>query len=111
MKSIPRLAWLSMLAVVLCGCSEKLTYERFQTISVGDSPQTVEAILGKPWMKSINDQAWVYQNVDRGINAVIYFQDSQVTSKKWGDATHGLQGDSLITTPGESKETHIREIK
>lgn len=111
MERIKRLALLAVFAAALCGCEQKLTYHRFETISQGDSPQVVEATLGKPWMKGINDQAWVYQDIDRGINAIIYFEDGKVSGKKWGDAAHGIQGDPAAFSPGESKETHIRQIK
>ena len=111
MKSTTRFVLLSAIVLALGGCAQKLTYERFQTICPGDPPEAVQAILGKPWMKSVNGQAWAYQDTDRGINAMIYFQDGRVTSKKWGDPVHGIQGDPAVTAPGESKETHIQEIK
>ena len=94
-----------------CGCTEKLTYERFQTVSDGDSPQVVESTLGKPWMKSIGDQTWVYQDHDRLINAVIYFQDKKVIGKRWADAQHGIEGQPSVSQPGESREIHMRQIK
>ena len=94
MERIKRLALLAVFAAALCGCEQKLTYHRFETISQGDSPQVVEATLGKPWMKGINDQAWVYQDIDRGINAIIYYsskifesagavKDAAFTSSAW----------------------------
>ena len=108
---VSRLVPVAALALLACGCEQKLTYERFQTISQGDSPQVVENTLGKPWMKSIGDQAWVYQDQERGINASVYFQDGKVVRKKWGDAAHGLQVDPSVSQPGESHEVHMRQIK
>jgi hypothetical protein len=106
---VSRLALLAILALALCGCTQKLTYDRFETISDGDSPEVVRAMLGKPWMKT--PQAWSYQDFDRGINAVIHFQDNKVVAKQWGDAKHGIQGQPSELAPGESQETHMRKIK
>lgn len=110
-SSTLRITFVAAVALAVAGCGEKLTYERFQTIRDGDSPEVVESILGKPTMMAIGGQTWAYQDFDRGIIAQIYFQDSQVVGKKWGDAEHGIQGDPAITAPGESSETHMRQIK
>lgn len=106
-----RLVPLAALALLACGCEQKLTYERFQTLSVGDSPEVVETTLGKPWMKGVGGQTWVYQDQDRGISASVYFQDAKVARKKWSDPDHGLQGDPAVNQPGESHEIRMKEIK
>lgn len=102
---------LVVLAALACGCSEKLTYERFQTIRNGDSPEIVESTLGQPAIRGAGDQTWVYQDYDRGINAVIYFHDAKVTDKKWSDAERGIQGQPAVSRPGESRELRVREIR
>jgi hypothetical protein len=99
------------LAVITCGCEQKLTYERFQTIRDGDSHQVVEATLGEPWMRSIGDQTWVYQDQHQRINASVYFQDAKVVGKRWCDPSHGIQGTPSVSQPGESHQIEMREIR
>ena len=109
--TILRLIPLAALAALACGCGEKLTYERFQTIHNGDAPRVVESTLGKPTIRGIGDQTWVYQDYDRCINAVIYFQNAQVADKKWSDLQRGIEGQPSVSQPGESRKVHVREIK
>lgn len=112
MKStIFKLTPVAVLAFMACGCGEKLTYERFQTIRTGDSPRVVEATLGKPTIRGIGDQTWVYQDYDRCINAVVYFQEAKVLDKKWSDLHRGIEGNPAVSQPGESREIKVREIK
>jgi hypothetical protein len=112
MKStIYRLIPVAILGFMACGCAEKLTYERFQTIQTGDSPRVVESTLGKPTIRGIGDQTWVYQDYDRCINAVVYFHEAKVSDKKWSDMQRGIEGKPSVSQPGESREVHVREIK
>jgi len=112
MKStLCRLIPVAAVLALACGCGEKLTYERFQTIRPGASTHAVEATLGKPTIRGIGDQTWVYQDYDRCINAVIYFQDAKVADKKWTDTQHGIQGGPTVSQPGESHELRVGKMK
>jgi hypothetical protein len=82
---------------MMWGCS-KLTYERWQTIQEGESPEAVRATLGEPLEKL--DMRWMYMNADRGIVADIYFDEGRVIGKTWSDPERGHQG----------KSPHVREI-
>lgn len=109
-KTIVTTVLASAVALLACGCAEKLTYSRFETVSDGDSPEAVEATLGKPWQRT--DQAWIYFDEDRGITASVYFDEAKVIGKEWADAEHGMQGKSpRVNQPGESHEIRAKEIK
>jgi hypothetical protein len=111
MKSVLfRIIPIAALALIACGCEQKLTYERFQTIREGDPPEVVESTLGDPWMRGVGDQTWVYQDRHRRINASVYFQDAKVVAKKWSDPQRGIEGTSVVQ-PGESHQIEMREIK
>jgi len=109
-----RLSWKRwfMVAVVLaaCGCAETLTYERYEMINTGDSPEVVQATLGKPLTKT--DMTWAYNDYDREITAFIYFQDDKVSGKRWDDPEHGQQGGNPnVNEPGDADELNIQQIK
>ena len=77
---------------LFAGCTEKLTFERWQTIHDGQSPVAVEQVLGEPWQK-LPDQ-WTYQDHDRHITAHIYWNDDgeKVICKQWYDPANGWHG-------------------
>ncbi len=108
---VRRLIPVATLALLACGCGEKLTYERFQNIRSGDLSRVVESTLGKPTIRGIGDQTWVYQDYDRCINAVVYFQDGKVTDKTWSDLKRTVEANPKVSQPGESHETHMRQVK
>ena len=93
-----------------CGCS-KLTYDRWQTIQVGQAtPEAVEATLGEPWKKA--DNTWVYSDTDREITATVTFKDNKVDGTEWTAPKHALEhrgGHPL--QPGESDHLHVQEVK
>ena len=104
-------AWMAVaLILTVCGCAEKLTYQRFQMIQVGDSSQVVDATLGEPWHKT--EPTWVYNDVERDITVRVYFEDGKVSGKRWDDPVHGSEGSNpRVSKPGDSEKQVIREIK
>ena len=96
--------------LVLTGCSQKLTYERWQTLHVGASPEAVELTLGEPW--KIADDTWVYSDDDRGISSTVTFSDSKMAHTQWHDPQHvGAEiGEKPALKPGESDEMKIQEF-
>ena len=97
-------------ACLLAGCAEKLTYERWQTVHDGMRPDAVRATLGDPWQTT--DQTWCYQNEDKGITAMIYFEGDKVNGKTWQCPQHGMQGSSPnVNQPGESEQLRFQTIK
>lgn len=107
--------WMGLLiAVVLMtafGCSQKLTYERWQTISVGNSSSTaVEATLGEPWKKA--GETWVYNDPDRGVTAMIKLRDDKVVGKEWADAKRGMETiGEQPDEPNEAEHLRIQQVK
>ena len=96
--------------MLLIGCEQKLTYDRWELICDGQSPDAVEATLGKPCEKL--DLNWMYMDMDRGITANIYFQDNKVTGKTWADPDRGMQGKSPnVNKPGDKEELKYQKTK
>jgi len=79
-----------LMGVLLCGCSKnKLTFENWSAIQIGDSHKTVEDILGEPWQATEN--TWLYYDKDKHIKAYIYLVDGQkVKGKTWSDPQRGI---------------------
>lgn len=101
---------LALILLAAVGCAQKLTYERWETIHDGEDYGSVESTLGDPFQQTA--ETWVYQDTDRGITAMVYFQNGQVIGKKWACPEHGMQGKSPhVNQPGESEEIIIRETK
>lgn len=98
------------LILVVCGCAQKLTYERWQTIHDGTTPEVVKATLGEPFQTT--EQTWVYQDSDHTITAFIYFKDGQVIGKQWKDLQRGIEGDDPhVKEPGESSTFKSQKIE
>lgn len=76
---------LSMLLVVAlvfaCGCAEKLTRPRYETIYIGQPAEQVEKTLGKP--DATTNETWTYIGRDPGRRAIIKFRDNRVVDKAW----------------------------
>lgn len=102
--------WVLASVLLIGGCS-KLTYDNWRAIDVGaDSPETVQAMLGDPWMEV--DQTWVYNDRDRGVTAMIKFEDNRVVGKEWADAKRGMETvGEQPDEPGESETLRIRQVK
>ena len=112
MNKIRLMKWISISAgLVLCGCAEKLTYERFQTIEEGvSSRDAVEATLGKPWQKTGSE--WIYHDPDRGITSSVFFEDDTVSGKTWADPDRGMVGQSPnVKQPGDADRTRVQKIE
>ncbi|HOW69271.1 MAG TPA: hypothetical protein PKY77_01620 [Phycisphaerae bacterium] len=96
-------------SLLLPGCSEKLTYQRWETIHDGMNPEAVEATLGEPWHKT--DKTWLYSDDDRGIYAHIYFDGGKVISKKWTSPEVGIKGRSPnVNQPGDAEEVKVQKL-
>lgn len=77
-------------AALLAGCSEKLTYERWQTLTLQSPKAEVETVLGSPnqWRK---DESWMYHNPDKQITVNVEFVGGDnVTYSQWVDPGHGM---------------------
>ncbi len=96
--------------LLLAGCAQKLTYERWELIREGDSAQDVQSILGEPMQRG--NTSWLYFDGDRNITADIYFQDDKVTGKRWSDPKHSFSGGSPnVKQPGDAEELRYRKRK
>ena len=111
MRTIRFKQWgLAAAVLVLCGCAEKLTYQRFETIHEGASRAAVEATLGEPWQTT--GQEWIYYDADRGITAHVYFDDEDVIGKTWADPERGMVGKTPhVSQPGEAEQIRVRKIE
>ena len=75
---------------LVAGCSEKLTYERWQTLTLQSPKAEVEAVLGDPNQYK-KDAAWMYHNPDQQITVNVEFVGgNRVTYSRWVDPQHGV---------------------
>ena len=83
--------WTSILSavVLVSGCQETLTYERFQMIREDVSTHDdVERTLGPPEHK-VGD-VWSWTDFDRHLTCNVYFDpQGKVAKKEWIDADRG----------------------
>jgi hypothetical protein len=101
---------LGLLGLMVVGCAQKLTYDRWEMVNQGQSKEGVEAILGKPVERL--DMRWMYMDADRGITADIYFDDAKVIGKTWADPKRGMCGQSPnVTKPGDAETHSFQKIK
>jgi len=101
-RALAKWAVVALGLVLLVGCAEeKLTFERWQTIHQGQSPEAVTQCLGEPWQK-MSDR-WVYEETDRHVSAKIYFNEdgTKVICKQWYDPDNGWQGKNPDELKGE----------
>lgn len=95
--------------LMVAGCAEKLTYERWQTINLGASPDEVEETLGKPWEREFG--TWVYYDSDRNVTATTIFgEDGKLMKKTWNSPDIQDEEGELITQPGQSEETNVKKF-
>jgi len=83
---------LVLAAVMLTvGCEQKLTYQRFELIHMGQTQLGVEKTLGDPLVK-MPDQ-WTWNDSDRSITAHVWYdKEGKVIAKQWFDPKHGMVG-------------------
>ena len=98
-RVLGKLAVAAFALAMFMGCAqEKLTFERWQTIHEGQSPEAVEQCLGEPWQK-MSDR-WIYEDTDRHVSARVYWNadGTKVICKQWYDPDndwHGKNPDEL----------------
>lgn len=82
---IRRWSWLVVTGVMVAGCAEKLTYERFSTITPQRSTEAqVVDVLGEPDDRAANQ--WIYSRFDRDLTVIVTFDDEGVVrQKQWMD--------------------------
>jgi hypothetical protein len=86
MRKPTRLLLLTPGLILLAGCANKLTRERFDMIRVElDGKEDVRLILGDP--KADFGDEWMYDDLDRHVSAIVFFDDrGKVAGKEWMDA-------------------------
>jgi hypothetical protein len=74
--------------VLLVGCEEKLTYERYRMLQRGvDTHEDVETVLGSKHLLYRSDREIVYQDNERAITANFEFdEDGKLVRKLWSQA-------------------------
>ncbi len=91
MKNLPRISaylfWAAALAAI-SGCS-KLTFERWQTLTLQSSKSEVEAVLGTP-NDVRTDTRWRWHDPDEQITCTAEFIGGDLlTYSQWVDPRHG----------------------
>jgi len=110
MNTWRRYAAVAALGVMICGCARQLTYERWNTLHNGATPEAVEATLGEPWQRM--DDTWLYHDRGRGITATIYFERDRMTGKQWADPDRGVVGSNpRVRQPGDAEELRVQAIE
>ena len=102
----------ALLAMLMIGCEEKLTHQRFQMVHEGQARDGVRATLGDPFADT--GTQFVYTDNDRGINATIYFNEKgEVIGKQWDDTQQGVHEgkDPRVNKPGDATSTKVRKIE
>ena len=75
---------------LVAGCSEKLTFKRWQTLTTQSPKGEVETVLGTPNQLEKADH-WMYHNPDKQITVNVEFVGGdKVTYSRWIDADHGV---------------------
>ncbi|MCK4342838.1 MAG: hypothetical protein KAY37_14065 [Phycisphaerae bacterium] len=75
--------------VVLTGCQNKFTKDRFEMITVGvDAREDVRLMIGEP-TSDLHDQ-WFYDDLDHHYSCLIHFDEAdRVCGKEWMDSVTG----------------------
>ncbi len=64
------------------GCGQKLTYERWRTVSIGAPTDAVEEALGQPWEREGN--TWIYHDKSRQVTSTaIFTADGRLMKATW----------------------------
>ena len=76
--------------VFVTGCSEKLTYDRWKTLTLQSSKMEVEQVLGDP-NEYRKDDRWMYHNPEKQISVNVEFVGGRkITHTRWVDPKHGV---------------------
>jgi hypothetical protein len=111
-KLLPVALLLIIGVVTVSGCA-KLTYKRWNTLTLQSDKPEVEAVLGPP-NQYRKDDRWMYHNDERQVTVTVEYADGdRVTYSRWFDPEHGLheigkpaiEGTDLIER--ETKRTDI----
>ena len=102
MRSKTRVCILGALAVAALGaggCKKKLTYERWESLRVGEPKAAVKSTLGKPLDE--RGARLIYTDPDQGIATELWFdpRTGALTYSQWADPVHGTHAKG--TRPGE----------
>ncbi len=102
--------WLIAVAgLAVAGCAPKFTYERWQTVHIGATPEVVTATLGDPWQRQ--DRTWVYYDTDRQITATMIFTADKLARATWSGPDHPMEArGELIDQPGQAEEIKVQTI-
>lgn len=101
-------------AALATGCEEKLTFDRWSTLTLQSSKAEVETVLGKPnaWAK---ETEWKYYEPDKQINVKVEFAGGDVlTYSSWADPEHGMHEIGRAEIEGPDlihKETGKRDFE
>ncbi len=112
MKRYANLASLALFSVVLIslGCEQKLTYQRWDLVHMGQTQLGVEKTLGDPMVK-MTDQ-WTWTDSDRSITAHVWYdQAGKVIAKQWFDPKRGMVGNPPGGSAAEGGEVIRQETK
>jgi hypothetical protein len=95
--------------LMVAGCAEKLTYERWKTIHIGAPTEAVEETLGDPWEREFG--TWVYYDSDRSVTATAIFdEEGKLIKKTWNSPDIQDQEPEMGLEPGQSEETNVKEF-
>lgn len=90
LKRVVCCATLLIAAPLLVGCAEKLTFQRWQTLTLQSPKAEVETVLGKP-NQLCKDEHWMYHNPDKQITVNVEFVGGDtLTYSRWIDPDHGI---------------------
>jgi hypothetical protein len=92
--------------LLVCGCGDKLTYQRWQSVQDGASKEQVKDTLGEPFQQT--EGTWVYQDAERNITSMVFFQNDQVVSKRWASPKHGIQGKSPCVVDPSCEDSPVK---
>jgi len=76
---------------LFAGCS-KLTYKRWQTLTLLSTKDEVQTVLGDDHVLSRKPDRWMYHDADRQISVNLEFaEQDRLSYSRWLDPDHGVQ--------------------
>ena len=89
----------ALVVLVTAGCQKKLTYERWESLRVGQDVKVVKSTIGKP----LDDRngRMIYTDQDRGIAVHVFLdpQGKRLIYTEWTDPAHGTRAIGNPPTP------------
>lgn len=79
------------IALSAVGCGQKLTYDRWEQLRIGDSTASVRRTLGKPLVEQPGQLSYVNQKEGIAVELVLDPATGKLLFTQWADPIHGVR--------------------